>query len=103
MFTGFVVHLSLHLFLLGFFLALVFFKASAIHTMKSISCQGLDASGFISSFGLLYSMYSRGFLLKRLCKFLVCDRGFLDFIIWIITTLEYPGFLNTIYGRFLFR
>lgn len=42
-------------------------------------------------------------LLRRLCKFLVCDRGFLDFIVWIIITLEYPGFLNTIYGRFLLR
>jgi len=42
-------------------------------------------------------------LLRRLCRFLLCDRGFLDFIVWIIVTLDYPGFLDTIYGRFLLR
>jgi len=40
-------------------------------------------------------------ILRRLCRFLLCDRGFLDFIVWIIVTLGYPAFLNTIYGRFL--
>jgi len=33
----------------------------------------------------------------------LCDRGFLDFIVWIIATLGYPAFLDTIYGRFLLR
>ena len=42
-------------------------------------------------------------ILRRLCRFLLCDRGFLDFIVWIIVTLGYPAFLNTIYGRFLLR
>jgi len=40
-------------------------------------------------------------LLRGLCGFLLCDRGFLDFIVWIVVTLGYPGFLGTIYGRFL--
>jgi len=42
-------------------------------------------------------------ILRRLCRFLLCDRGFLDFIVWIIVTLGYPAFLDTIYGRFLLR
>ncbi len=42
-------------------------------------------------------------IFRRLCGFLVCDRGFLDFIIWVITTLDFPEFLQTIYGRFLIR
>jgi len=40
-------------------------------------------------------------LLRRLCRFLLCDRGLLDFVVWIVATLGYPGFLGTIYGRFL--
>ena len=42
-------------------------------------------------------------LLKRMCRFLVCDRGFLDFIAWVIVTLNYPKFLHGIYGGFLLR
>jgi len=34
---------------------------------------------------------------------LLCDRGLLDFLVWIVSTLRYPGFLETIYGRFLLR
>ena len=34
---------------------------------------------------------------------LVCDRGFMDFIVWVIVTLEHPSFLSSIYGRFLLR
>lgn len=40
------------------------------------------------------------FLLGRVCL-LVCDRGVLDFVVWVSTTLDYPGFLNTLIGRFL--
>lgn len=39
-------------------------------------------------------------LLSWTC-FLVCDRGVLDFVVWVSTTLNYPGFLGTLIGRFL--
>jgi len=42
-------------------------------------------------------------LLSRVFKFLVCDRGVGDFIAWIVTTLNYPRFLSTLYGKFLVR
>jgi len=42
-------------------------------------------------------------LLGKVCRFLVCDRGFLDFIVWIIATLNYPSFLRSVYGGFLLR
>ncbi|OYT55362.1 MAG: hypothetical protein B6U76_06245 [Desulfurococcales archaeon ex4484_217_2] len=42
-------------------------------------------------------------LLRKLCRFLICDRGALDAIVWIITTLRYPSFVHSVYGRFLFR
>jgi hypothetical protein len=37
------------------------------------------------------------------CDYLVCDRGFLDFIVWIISTLDRLSFLRSIYGAFLLR
>jgi len=43
------------------------------------------------------------FLLKRFCRFLVCDRGLLDFMVWIIVTLNHPAFLRSVYGKFLLR
>jgi len=42
-------------------------------------------------------------LLRRFYRFLVCDRGFLDFIVWVVTTLDHPSFLGSTYGRFLLR
>jgi len=42
-------------------------------------------------------------LLSKMLKFLVCDRGIADFIVWIVTTLNCPRFLSTLYGRFLIR
>jgi len=42
-------------------------------------------------------------LLSRVFDFLVCDRGVADFIVWVVTTLGYPRFLSTLYGRFLVR
>jgi len=55
---------------------------------------------FLEFVSLLPHVLAR-LILRRLCGFLLCDRGFLDFIVWIIATLDYPGFLSTIYGRFL--
>jgi hypothetical protein len=42
-------------------------------------------------------------ILRRFCRVLVCDRGFMDFIVWVIVTLERPSFLSSTYGRFLLR
>jgi len=41
--------------------------------------------------------------LGRLYRFTVFDRGLADFIAWVVTTLDYPGFVSSLYGRFLVR
>ncbi|MEM1687039.1 MAG: hypothetical protein QXR31_03055 [Zestosphaera sp.] len=44
------------------------------------------------------------YLLRRFLSLfqpVIGDRGLLDFIVWIIVTLDYPGFLGTFTGRFL--
>jgi len=43
------------------------------------------------------------FILRRFCRVLVRNRGFMDFIVWVIVTLEHPSFLSSTYGRFLLR
>jgi hypothetical protein len=42
-------------------------------------------------------------ILRRFCRVLVCDRGFMGFIVWVIVTLGHPSFLSSTYGRFLVR
>jgi hypothetical protein len=42
-------------------------------------------------------------ILRRFCRVLVCDRGFMDFIVWVVVTLGHPSFLSSTYGRFLLR
>jgi len=42
-------------------------------------------------------------VLRRLYRFTVFDRGIADFIAWVVTTLSYPGFVSSLYGRFLVR
>jgi len=42
-------------------------------------------------------------VLRRLYRFTVFDRGIADFIAWVIATLGYPGFVSSLYGRFLVR
>jgi hypothetical protein len=42
-------------------------------------------------------------LLWRLCRFLVCDRGSLDFLVWLVSTLNFPSLLRGVYGGFLLR
>jgi len=42
-------------------------------------------------------------LLCRLCKVVICDRGLLDFVVWLIAILDAPWILNTLIGRFLIR
>jgi len=41
--------------------------------------------------------------LRRVCGILICDRGVLDFMVWVVVTLDRPGFLLSVYGRFLLR
>ncbi|MEZ0346224.1 MAG: thymidylate kinase [Infirmifilum sp.] len=40
-------------------------------------------------------------LLSRLYGLLVCDRGALDLVVWVAATLRHPGFISSLYGRFL--
>jgi hypothetical protein len=57
---------------------------------------------FLEFVSLLPYLFAR-FLLGRVCKFVVCDRGLLDFVVWLIATLDAPRILNTLIGRFLIR
>ena len=56
----------------------------------------------IEFWSLIPHVFTR-FLLRLFCRYLICDRGLLDFIVWVITTLNYPGFIREVYGRFLLR
>jgi energy-coupling factor transporter ATP-binding protein EcfA2 len=40
------------------------------------------------------------FLLRRLCSFIVCDRGSLDFLVWLVSTLGSTSLLRGVYGGF---
>jgi len=42
-------------------------------------------------------------LLAKLHAYTVYDRGVIDFIAWVTTTLSYPSFIESIYGKFLLR
>jgi hypothetical protein len=57
---------------------------------------------FLEFVSVLPHLFAR-FLLVRVCKVVVCDRGLLDFIVWLVATLDSPWILNTLIGRFLIR
>ncbi|WP_148676529.1 thymidylate kinase [Thermosphaera aggregans] len=57
---------------------------------------------FLEFASLLPHLFAR-LLLKRVCKVVVYDRGLLDFVVWLIATLDAPWILNTLIGRFLIR
>lgn len=57
---------------------------------------------FLEFVSLIPHLFTR-FLLRKVCKFLVCDRGLLDFVVWLIATLDAPWLLRSIYGNFLLR
>jgi hypothetical protein len=57
---------------------------------------------FLEFVSILSHLFTR-FLLGRVCRVIVCDRGLLDFIVWLIATLDAPWILNTLIGRFLIR
>jgi hypothetical protein len=55
---------------------------------------------FLEFVSILPHLFAR-FLLKRFCKVVVCDRGLLDFVVWLVATLDSPWILNTLIGKFL--
>jgi len=57
---------------------------------------------FLEFASVLPHLFAR-FLLCRFCRVVVCDRGLLDFVVWLIATLDAPWILNTLIGRFLIR
>jgi len=68
-------------------------------------CVPEELKGFWAFFefvSILPHLFAR-LLLCRLCRVIVCDRGLLDFIVWLIVTLDAPWILNTLIGRFLIR
>jgi hypothetical protein len=55
---------------------------------------------FLELVSLLPHLFAR-FLLVRVCSVVVCDRGLLDFLVWLVATLDAPWILSTLIGRFL--
>jgi hypothetical protein len=55
---------------------------------------------FLEFVSILPHLFAR-FLLVRICRVVVCDRGLLDFLVWLVATLDSPWILNTLIGRFL--
>lgn len=54
----------------------------------------------LESVSLLPHFFAR-FLLGRVCRVVVCDRGLLDFVVWLVVTLDAPWVIRTVIGRFL--
>jgi len=54
---------------------------------------------FLEFVSILPHLFAR-FLLRRICS-VVCDRGLLDFLIWLIVTLDAPWVLRSVIGRLL--
>ena len=42
-------------------------------------------------------------MLKLFCDYLVGDKGFLDFFVWLVSTLNFPSLLRGVYGGFLLK
>ena len=55
---------------------------------------------FLEFISVLPYLFAR-FLLGRVCRVVVCDRGLLDFLVWLAATLGAPWILKTLIGRFL--
>jgi energy-coupling factor transporter ATP-binding protein EcfA2 len=72
-----------------------YYKVSVPATAKTLFV-------FLEFTGFLPHLFAR-WLRKYLNDFVLCDRGTLDFLIWVMTTLRYPRFLRTILGRSLFK
>jgi hypothetical protein len=55
---------------------------------------------FLEFVSILPHLFAR-FLLGRICRVVVCDRGLLDFIVWLVVTLDAPWILRSVIGRLL--
>ena len=55
---------------------------------------------FLEFVSILPHLFAR-FSLGRVCKVVVCDRGLLDFLVWLIVTLDAPWVVHTLIGKFL--
>jgi hypothetical protein len=55
---------------------------------------------FLEFVSILPHFFAR-FLLGRVCRSIVCDRGLLDFLVWLIVTLDAPWVVHTLIGKFL--
>jgi len=57
---------------------------------------------YLEFLSLLPHYFAR-LLLRRFCGFVVCDRGVLDFVVWLVITLNTLRVLRSLCGRFLLR
>jgi hypothetical protein len=55
---------------------------------------------FLEFVSILPHLFAR-FLLGRICRVVACDRGLLDFLVWLIVILDASWVLRTVIGRFL--
>jgi hypothetical protein len=55
---------------------------------------------FLEFVSILPHLFAR-FLLKKVCRVIVCDRGLIDFIVWLVVTLDAPWILRSVIGRLL--
>jgi len=55
---------------------------------------------FLEFVSVLPHLFAR-FLLGRVCMIVVCDRGLLDFLVWLVVTLDAPWILRSMIGRLL--
>jgi hypothetical protein len=55
---------------------------------------------FLEFVSILPHLFAR-FSLGRVCRVVVCDRGLLDFLVWLIVTLDAPWVVHTLIGKFL--
>jgi len=55
---------------------------------------------FLEFVFILPHLFAR-FLLGRVCRVIICDRGLLDFLVWLVATLDAPWVLRSVIGRLL--
>ena len=55
---------------------------------------------FLEFVSILPHLYTR-LLLGRICRVVVCERGLLDFLVWLVVTLDAPWVFRSVIGRLL--
>jgi hypothetical protein len=55
---------------------------------------------FLEFVSILPHLYTR-LLLGRICRVVVCERGLLDFLVWLVVTLDASWVLRSVIGRLL--